>query len=528
MGDASGGWDVPTGRRVLVASNRGPVSFSRGDDGQLAVRRGGGGVVSGLSSVASQENVLWVCAALSDADRAAASSFGLLDLDGTDGRDARTGGSAVRMLDIPTGTFNRAYNTVANSVLWFVHHMLYDIPNRPVFTAAFRRDWEAYRQYNLAFARALHSAADVPPADTPPADTPPADGPPVVGPPGDASPVRVFVQDYHLTLVPRMLADMQPPSRPRPRIAHFSHTPWAPVDYYRLLPDDVAAEVLDGILAADHAGFLCQRWADAFADCCEQVLGAEVDRDRKQVLHRGHVTGIGVHPLGVDASGLRQRAAEPDVGTRLAQLAETGGDRKLIVRVDRTELSKNIVRGLAAYRELLAQYPQWQGQVMMIALAYPSRHDLPEYREYTASVQRLARSIEDEFGTPDWTPILLNTNDDYARSLAAYRLADVLLVNPIRDGMNLVAKEGPILSERGCVLVLSREAGAAAELGENALLVNPFDVKETATALHRALTMDDSERKQRCKGLAQAAGALPPTAWFASQLAALDGATATP
>jgi trehalose 6-phosphate synthase len=523
MGDAIAGRDGPGRRRVLLASNRGPVSFSRGDNGRLEVRRGGGGVVSGLSSVARQEDVLWVCAALSDADRAAASGSGLLDLDGHDGSDASDGSdrqigrSAVKMLDIPPATFNRAYNTVANSVLWFVHHMLYDMPNRPYFTAAFRRDWEAYREYNLRFARALHSAADGSAVGAPAAERPLA----------DASSVRVFVQDYHLDLVPRMLADMWPASGQRPRIAHFSHTPWAPVDYYRLLPDDIGAEVLDGILAADHAGFLCQRWANAFAECCEQLLGAEVDRDRWQVRHRGHVTSIGVHPLGVDARGLKERAAENDVAARLKRLAETVADRKLIVRVDRTELSKNIVRGLAAYRELLGQFPQWQGKVMMLALAYPSRHDLPEYREYAASVQRLARSIEDEFGTPDWSPILLSTDDDYPRSLAAYRLADVLLVNPIRDGMNLVAKEGPILSERGCVLVLSREAGAAAELGEDALLVNPFDVAETAMALHEALTMDDFERKQRCHGLAQAASALPPTSWFASQLAALDEAAVT-
>jgi trehalose 6-phosphate synthase len=285
--------------------------------------------------------------------------------------------------------------------------------------------------------------------------------------------------------------------------------------------------VLEGLLGANHVGFHAQRWAGAFLDCCESVLGAQVDRAAWTVRHAGHLTSVGVHGLGVDAAGLRARAAAADVETQVAALRVAGGGRKLIVRVDRTELSKNIVRGLAAYRELLGQFPQWQGKVMMLALAYPSRHDLPEYREYAASVQRLARSIEDEFGTPDWSPILLSTDDDYPRSLAAYRLADVLLVNPIRDGMNLVAKEGPILSERGCVLVLSREAGAAAELGEDALLVNPFDVAETAMALHEALTMDDFERKQRCHGLAQAASALPPTSWFASQLAALDEAAVT-
>ena len=241
------------------------------------------------------------------------------------------------------------------------------------------------------------------------------------------------------------------------------------------------------MLGADHAGFLCQRWADAFLDCCEAVLGpagAHVDRARQQVTYQGHVTGIGVHPLGVDADGLISRASEPDVRAREAALAEAAGGRKLIVRIDRTELSKNIVRGLAAYRELLTTHPEWHGRVVHLAFAYPSRHDLPEYREYTASVQRLASEISEEFGTEDWNPLVLHVDDDYARSLAAYRLADVLLVNPIRDGMNLVAKEGPILSERGCALVLSREAGAAAELGADALLINPFDVSGTAEALH--------------------------------------------
>ena len=194
------------------------------------------------------------------------------------------------------------------------------------------------------------------------------------------------------------------------------------------------------------------------------------------------------------------------------------------MRIDRTELSKNIVRGLAAYRELLATHPDWHGRVMHLAFAYPSRHDLPEYREYTARVQRLAREISEEFGTGDWDPLILAVDDDYARSLAAYRLADVLLVNPIRDGMNLVAKEGPILSERGCALVLSREAGAAEELGADALMINPFDVSGTARALHEALIMTEAERRRRAASLARAASALPPARWFADQLAALEPA----
>jgi len=485
---------------VLIASNRGPVSFTRGDDGRLSAKRGGGGMVSGLSAIADDDaSMLWVCAALTDGDRAAArlAPGGLLD------PVEAGGGAAVHMLDIPQHIFHRAYNAVANSTLWFVHHMLYDTPNRPSFGPAFAREWEAFRTYNEMFAEALSTAAEARKLDEVP---------------GDGTPVRAVIQDYHLCLAPQLLAQRAPGIR----IAHFSHTPWAPPDYYQMLPDDIGREVLAGILGADHAGFLCQRWADAFVDCCATVLGAAVDATRTRVDYRGHITSIGVHPLGVDAGQLRNRAGERDVLARRDALIDATEGRKLIVRIDRTELSKNIVRGLEAYRELLRTRPQWRGKVVHLAFAYPSRHDLPEYREYTAAVQRLARQIEDEFAEPGWNPLILAVSDDYPRSLAACRIADVMLVNPIRDGMNLVAKEGPILSDRGCALVLSTEAGAAAELAPHALMVNPFDITQTAEALHAALAMSDGERTRRSEALAAAGMSMPPRRWFAEQLDALD------
>jgi trehalose 6-phosphate synthase len=476
-----------TGGRVLVASNRGPLSFTAGPGGRLSARRGGGGLVSGLLSVAAERDVLWVCAALSDADRAAArrAPDGQLSLDGT------TGGAGVRLLDIPPGTFGAAYNKVANSVLWFVQHLLYSTPHEPQFGAAFQRDWDEFRRYNAAFAAALATA---PGAD------------------------RAVVQDYHLSLVPRMLAER----RPGIRIAHFTHTPWAPPEYFRILPDAVGREVLEGMLGADHAGFLSLRWADAFLACCQEILGAAVDHTARQVRYRGHLTTVGVHPLGVDAAELTGRAAQPDVQERAAALAGATRGARLIVRVDRTELSKNIIRGLAAFRELLVTRPQWRGKVTHVAFAYPSRTDVPEYRAYTEDIQRLAAVINEEFGTPDWQPLMLEVFDDFARSLAAYLLADVLLVNPIRDGMNLVAKEAPILSRHGCAVVLSTEAGAADELGSEALLVNPYDISATAEALHAALVMPDAERIRRCQALAEISAAMPPRRWFDGQLAALD------
>jgi trehalose 6-phosphate synthase len=255
------------------------------------------------------------------------------------------------------------------------------------------------------------------------------------------------------------------------------------------------------------------------------VLGARVSRgsdSTAQVSYRGRVTEVGVHPLGVDSASLRARGREPDVATHAATLACVAQGRQLIVRVDRTELSKNIVGGLAAYRELLATRPKWRGQVVHLAFAYPSRSDLAEYRDYTARVHELADAINSEFGRPDWEPLILDVRDDYPRSLAACRVADVLLVNPLRDGMNLVSEEGPILSERGCALVLSREAGAAALIGEDALLVNPYDVTATADALDAGLRMPKPERRRRSAAIAAAASARAPGKWLAEQLTALE------
>ncbi|GAA1449310.1 trehalose-6-phosphate synthase [Nocardiopsis tropica] len=474
--------------QILIASNRGPVSFSTADDGSLEQRRGGGGLVSGMISVATEIDSLWVCAALSDADRRAAEEAPGARLD----RAHDLGGMRVHMLDIPERTFQGAYTGVANSTLWFVQHMLYDIPNKPSFGSDFRRRWDDYTAYNNAFAEALVTGA--------------ADG------------ARVAVQDYHLALVPRILRTR----RPDLRIAHFSHTPWAPPEYFRMLPGHVARELLEGMLGADRLGFLSPRWADAFLRCCAEILRAEVDFARRTVEYGGRLVGVGVHALGADEEGLRASAAEPAVAARRATLREAVGDTRLIVRVDRTELSKNIVRGLEAYRELLTSHPEWRGRVTHLAFAYPSRGDVPEYREYTDAVLRTAKEINEEFATPEWTPLVLEVNDDYPRSLASFQMADVLLVNPTRDGMNLVAKEGPVLSERDAVLVLSREAGAADELGRHALLVNPYDTLETAEALHRALSMPEDERRKRREGLAEAAVALPPRRWFQDQLRSLD------
>ena len=468
---------------LLVASNRGPLTVVAAEDagsGDDEVRRGGGGLVSGMqAALSATPDAVWVCAALNDRERALARQA-------PEGRiselpqvaDALHGDFEVSMLAIDAQTFRNAYNGVANSTLWFVLHQLYDLPTQPIFDAGWRRQWASYVRYNEAFARALAQQA--------------------------APNATVMVQDYHLFLVPKMLRDL----RPDVRIGHFTHTPWISPDYFSALPDDIAAALIEGMLGADVLGFHTERWAQLFRDCARAIAGVEAESAR-------------VFPLGVDADELHKLAHRRSVDSALRVLDGLVGDRLVIGRVDRTELSKNVYRGLLAYRELLRRYPEWHGKVVHAVFNNPSREDLPAYREYTARIERLAEEIDDEFGSEEWTPLAFEISDDYPSALAVLRRTDVVFVNSVRDGMNLVVLEGLVLSDRDPAVVLSREAGAAEQLGHDALIVNPFDVVGTADALHRALQLTREERAPKAERMRAAAVQLPPTEWFQAQLDAV-------
>jgi trehalose 6-phosphate synthase len=472
---------MTTGRApLLIASNRGPLAVVAVEDGDDQVRRGSGGLVSGMqAALAATPDAVWVCAAMNDRERAVARQAPGGRLSQVPfSADALRGEFDVRMLPIDGLTFRNAYNGVANSTLWFVLHMLYNLPREPVFDAGWRRQWASYVRYNQAFAQALAEEA--------------------------APDARVIIQDYHLFLAPRMLRTL----RPDVRIGHFTHTPWVSADYIAMLPDEVAYAIVDGLLGADVIGFHTERWAALFRETCVAVLGREPD-------------GVRAFPLGVDDKELTERAGRRDVESELRTLHQVVGDRQLIGRVDRTELSKNVWRGLLAYRELLRTHPEWHNKVTHVIYNNPSREDLPAYREYTAELSRLATRIEDEFGTDDWTPLVLEIVDDYPAALAVLRRSDVLLINSVRDGMNLVVLEGLVLSERQPSVVLSTQTGAAETLGDDAVQVNPFDVTATAEALHAALLMSKEERGERASRMRDAAVRLPPAAWFQAQLDAL-------
>jgi trehalose 6-phosphate synthase len=482
--------------RLVVASNRGPISVKAVQNGDDEIDRGGGGLVSGmLAALQGRDDVVWVCAALNDAERALARSSLHGRVSGSEAAALLLDSVGVRMLPIDPTTFRQAYNGIANSAMWYLSHLLYDTARTPVFDSNWRRQWAAYRRYNQAFAEALDAEA------------------------GEGA--SVMIQDYHLNLTPDLLR-----ARRRDlRIAHFTHTPWAPADYFQILPDDIAREVLEGLLGADLLGFHTLRWAKAFLDCCREVLDAPVtysETGGTVIARDGRTVTIEVFPLGVDVAAMRDRAFQRDALARMRTLQQIVGDRAVITRVDRTELSKNILRGLMAYREFLRANPAWHNRVVHLAFAYPSRHDLPDYRAYTAEVKRLADEIDDEFGTDDWTPLKLEVADDFPGSLSAMRMADVLMVNPVRDGMNLVVKEGCVLSERDAIAVLSRQAGAADELGNDAVMINPFDVTGTAAAIRIALEMPEGEREIRAGRLRAASEGASPQEWFRAQIRAVS------
>jgi len=470
---------------LVVASNRGPVQFEIDDDGNLSAGRGAGGMVAALGPALAAHGGTWVAAAISDGDRVAARRVA------RSGRrrriDLPQGAVQLRSLVIDPREYQNYYNRVSNRTLWFLQHYLFDVPRHPRFDASFRNAWRNYREVNRAFATACDEEAD-----------------------RDA---EVYIQDYHLALAPAMLRER----RRDLGIGHFTHCPWAEPSYFEMLPRPIREELLEGMLGADMLGFLVPRWSRNFLRCCAEG-GYQVDQDAGTVrAPDGRPVRVRSYPLGVDADDLRGRITERDVQAQVRSVRDLAHGRALVVRVDRMELSKNILRGLDGFATFLESHPRMRGRVVHFALAYASRRDLPEYQSYTAEVKQAAEAINERFRTKTWEPVRLELRDNYPRALAAMAQADVLVVNPVWDGMNLVAKEGPSVSERDTVLILSRNAGAADDLGDGAILVNPFDTVELAEAIGTALAMPSEERAYRAKRLREQAAALPPQDWFSRQ-----------
>ena len=469
------------------------MAFELGPDGELSSSRGGGGLVTGLTAALQMTGGLWMASAMSEGDRAMVerSPGGRVEILDEDTK------YSVRYLNQPPERFDRFYNVISNRILWFLHHYLFDVARSPRFGQALSQAWADYVEVNQSFADLLAEEWD------------------------EANPPAFLIQDYHLALVPGMLRQRVPDAP----ISHFSHTPFAGPTYFRILPKAMGDATLRGMLGADVLGFHSADWADNFLLTCRTLPEANVDFRQKHVDLDGHRTLVRIYPISIDAEAIRAATHTEEVKRLRREIAAWRGDSKLIVRVDRTDLSKNIQRGFLAYEALFLRHPEWMGRVRFLALLNPSRRAIPEYRVYTRDCLRTAERINHDLGWEGWRPIEVLVRDDYPRAVAAYELYDALLVNPVFDGMNLVALEGPTVNRQNGVVVLSTNAGAHALLGRYTLGVNPFDVAETADALHAALTMPKEERQRMLRGLRGVVGSNPPAKWVRSQVQDLERAS---
>lgn len=449
---------------MIVVSHRGPYRFEPRGDGSFSTHRSAGGVVSALGAVLDKagNEATWIAAAFSDDDREAARSGAIED-----------SGIDLRLIAIDPEQHAQHYDVISNGVLWFLFHDLFDRVRRPAFDLRFREAWEAYTTVNAAFAAAAAEAAA----------------------PDDV----VLVHDYQLALAAAQLREL----RPDVRVVHFTHTPFCGPDDMRVLPA-YAAEALCAAMASNPAGFHSPRWARAYQQSARAVLG-----------RNAAIAPAFAASLGPDVAALDAVAVSDETREAARALDDVVGDRLVIARCDRIELSKNIVRGFQAYDRLLEARPGLRGRVVFVAMLYPSRQGLASYLAYASEIEQVVARVNDRWSTRDWTPIVLDQRDDFPRSVAAMQRYDVLLVNPIKDGLNLVAKEGPAVNRRDGLLCLSPEAGAYDELRKAVLPIHPYDVEDAAGTLDRALATPLDERATIAARLRALATARNPTDWIA-------------
>jgi trehalose 6-phosphate synthase len=436
-------------------------------------RRGAGGLVTALAPLVSHHDVTWIASALSDEDRAVAA-------DGPVEESARDGSRyRLQLVAHRPSAYDLYYNVVANPALWFVQHGLWALKDNPDHDLDCAWE-EGYVAVNRAFADAVLEELEREPDAT------------------------VFFHDYHLYLAPGFVRA----KRPDVTLAHFIHIPWVDAAAWSVLPVPIVSAIHAGLLANDVVGFHTERWRSAFLSACSS-LGLDTEG-----------TLVTAHPISIDPDEFSGLAESAEVLARERDLVASRPET-LILRVDRTDPSKNVVRGLEAFGLLLERRPDLRGRVGMLALLDPSRQAIPEYVDELHRIEAAAAALEDRFPGA----LQLQVADDFPQSVAAYKQFDVLLVNAVMDGLNLVAKEAPLVNTRDGVVVLSVNAGAHEELGSWTVPIDPLDVEGQAAALEEAIALPQADRRSRLDAIRAHVRSHDLAAWLEAQLADIDRAS---
>jgi trehalose 6-phosphate synthase len=481
-------------RNLIIASNRGPISINQIHNGEITYQRSGGGLVTALLGMTQHVKASWIACAMTPEDR----QWGSGDVDLGDESCEQI--ARLVFLPVSENAYEGYYNCISNPLLWFLQHSMWDTVRSPTIDYATWQAWESgYVEVNRQFATAI--AAEVIACD---------------------APSLVMLQDYHLYLTPSFLREQLDESS-KCTLTHFIHIPWPGPEDWGMLPSKMRRAILEGLCSVDLLGFQTREDGLNFIRTIESHLPtAEVTFKYGRIWYNNHACYVRDFPISIDVDALR-RLAETEEVERHRQLLESRfGDYKLIVRVDRTEPSKNIVRGFQAFDELLELYPQHRGKVQFMALLVPSRMEVEEYTSYLDELMAAAGRVNVRHGDSDWEPVRVLVGEDYARAIAALQIYDVLLVNSVADGMNLVAKEGPIVNRRDGILVLSERTGARQQLETGALVISPWDIYATAEVFHQALSMPQVERSERAHRLQHIIEREDIEDWLCRQLESLQ------
>jgi len=448
---------------LVIVAHRGPVQHVRAANGYRMKRNAGGLVTALRDLVRNVDGTRWICAAASDADREAAADDEWMDVPLGDAS------CRMRMLSLDRAAHRDFYAVVSNPILWFVQHGLWDYATAPEIGRREQDAWQhGYVAVNRAFADAVCDSRNVPEGSF------------------------VMVHDYHFYVLPQLVRSR----RPDLFLHSFVHIPWPQPGTWRMLPARWRDAIFRGLLGSDIVAFHTERYERNFLQGCRELCGLDVDFRHSSVRIGSREVAVRHYPISVDEETLRNLAAAPET-QRLGREIDAIRAEHLVVRVDRTDPSKNIVRGFHAFDRMLECHPELYGRVTFLALLQPSRLNVPEYARYLAEIERSAAAVNQRHGYEGWAPVDLRLGDDMALALAAYQRFDVLMVNAVADGMNLVVKEAIVVNDRDGVVALSENAGAYDELGSVAVTLHPFDVDQQADALYRALTMPADDRRER-------------------------------
>lgn len=456
-------------KNLIVASNRGPVEFDK-KNSKIEMKRGAGGLVSTLLPLMETLNGVWVASAMTPGDVEVANQFphNRVPIPAEDPQ------FWVPFIVVNPDRYECYYSVISNPLLWFVQHYMWNSPYTPDIDDKIHLAWEnGYKYMNQKFAEKVVEESKR----------------------SDKEPL-IMLQDYHLYLCPTYIRK----KLKNTFLSQFIHIPWPQSEYFSIIPEYMRNAIIEGLLSNDIVGFHIPSYATNFIQCCEEYAD-EVDYDKGIIQHNGRATHVRSYPISVDYEGIQKMARSEEVSEKEKLVREIKGDCFLFYRTDRTDLSKNIIRGFQAYELFLHKYPQYHGKVKFLTTGKPTRQQIREYYNYYYDVIEIIEDINVKYSTDDWKPIEWIFKADYGLVVAAFKNYDCMIVNPIADGMNIVPKEASAVNEQHGVIILSEKAGCFDELKDQVLPVNPYDISQTAEAYHDALIMDKNERNKRFEDL---------------------------